>query len=150
MEVSQTSGNLTNGWTYNNDTILSAVRGVPINAVRLCTDSTSGTVTLGVVASGSSATTTVLTGTFTKTGTSKEIVTIDLNQTVTLADNEYIVLEPSDIVGAFTNGNYTFYRAKTEPLGFFGRVPVSMDTTAAWSANANANPGFDVGYKSTT
>ena len=145
------SGNGSNGWSYGTgDSGSTDIQNVPINYVRFCTDSTSGDVKVGIAASkGATEITSVVTGTFTKSTTNKEIVTVQLSDTITLADGEFLVIHPYLSEG--DTHNYNFYFATSGGVGYCSRVPTDLgatSTAAPWKTFANYNIGWDFGYKS--
>ena len=149
---------LGSGFATASETMLSAMRNQPINAVRICTDS-KGTYTVTVgVADSQSATqcNKILNGTFAKTTTTKEVVIIKFPEAVTLGNTGFMIFEPYTANNYFGDKGYTFYRATkttspaaaTETLGFYSRLPNNYgnDSAPAWSKNENANIGVDFGY----
>ena len=144
------SGNGSNGWSYGTSTSGSTdIQNVPINYVRFCTDSTSGDVKVGIAASkGATEIKSVVTGSFTKSNTSKEIVTVKLSDTITLATGEFLVIHPYLSEG--DTHNYNFYFASSGGVGYYSRIPTDLgatSTAAPWKAFANYNIGWDFGYK---
>lgn len=145
--------NNSNGWSYSLDSDLELIRGVPINLARFCTDSTSGTVKIGIAPSKNSTTISkVVSGTFTKETTNKEIVTVRLSETITLGDSEYLIIEPfieeSDAF-ATKEGAYTFYFGSiTGHDGFLSRIPADLDANGAapWKSNSTGSIGWSFGY----
>lgn len=145
--------NNSNGWSYSLDSDLELIRGVPINLARFCTDSTSGTVKIGIAPSKNSTTISkVVSGTFTKETTNKEIVTVRLSETITLGDSEYLIIEPfieeSDAF-ATKEGAYTFYFGSiTGHNGFLSRIPTDLDANGAapWKSNSTGSIGWSFGY----
>ena len=144
------AGNGSNGWSYGTSTSGSTdIQNVPINYVKFCTDSTSGTVKLGVAASkGATEVTSVVTGTFTKSSTDKEIVAVQLSDTITLADGEFLIIHPYLSEG--DTHNYNFYFGTSGGAGYYSRIPTDLgatSTAAPWKIFANYNIGWDFGYK---
>ena len=144
------AGNGSNGWSYGTSASGSTdIQNVPINYVRFCTDSTSGNVKVGIAATkGATEVTSIVTGTFTKSTTNKELVTVQLNDTITLADGEFLVIHPYLSEG--DTHNYNFYFSSSGGSGYYSRIPTDLgatSTAAPWKTFANYNIGWDFGYK---
>lgn len=142
------STNSSNGWVYYNTTEQAAIRNKPINALQIATTSTSGTVYVAIADSkGASSVHDLTKGTFTKTGTTKEVVTVLLEKTLTLTDNQYLVFEPA---GVAPTRNYIMYYGtpSSSEVGFISRVPTDVSgTSSAWRDNATTNTiGISTGY----
>lgn len=139
--------NSSNGWVYSNTDEQAAIRNKPINALQIATTSTSGTVYVAIADSkGASSVHDLTKGTFTKTGTTKEVVTVLLENTLTLTDNQYLVFEPA---GVAPTRNYTMYFGipSGSQEGFISRVPTDTSgTSTAWKENATNTIGFSTGY----
>lgn len=141
------STNDSNGWVYSNIDEQAAIRNKPINALQIATTSTSGTVYVAIADSkGATSVHDLTKGTFTKTGTTKEVVTVLLEKTLTLTDNQYLVFEPS---GVAPTRDYVMYfgTPSGSKAGFLSRVPVDTSgTSTAWKDNTTSTIGFSVGY----
>jgi hypothetical protein len=141
------STNASNGWVYSNIDEQAAIRNKPINALQIATTSTSGTVYVAIADSkGATSVHDLTKGTFTKTGTAKEVVTVLLEKTLTLTDNQYLVFEPS---GVAPTRDYVMYfgTPSGSKAGFLSRVPVDTSgTSTAWKDNTTTTIGFSVGY----
>ena len=139
------SSNTSNGWAYASSAEQEAIRNKPINALQIATTSTSGNVYVAIADSKGATTVHDLTkGTFTKSGTSKEVVTVLLEKTLTLTDNQYLIFEP---VGVAPTRNYNLYFSGTSGNGFLSRIPVDTSgSSAAWKTNNSMNIGISVGY----
>ena len=140
--------NVSNGWIYSHPDDVAAIRGVPINAVQFATTSTSGTVTVGVIEEfGATHVSKVYTGTFTKSSTKKEIVTVRLSSTFTLSENQHLVFEPSTVA---PTRNYNFYFGTAAGnLEFYSRAPINQEngsTYPAYRHNTGSSIGWNVGY----
>lgn len=145
--------NNSNGWSYSLEEDLAAIRGVPINLAKICTDSTSGTIKLGIAnARGAATISKIVTGNFTKASTEKEVIAIRLSETITLGDSEYLVIEPfienSDAFSTKAN-SYTFYFGSVEGHnGFLSRIPTDLEAGGAnpWKSNDSNSIGWSFGY----
>lgn len=141
------STNSSNGWAYASGTEQEAIRNKPINALQITTTSTSGDVYVAIADSHGAKTVHDLTkGTFTKSGTSKEVVTVLLEKTITLTDDQYLIFEPA---GVAPTRNYNLYYSGTAQggNGFLSRIPVDTSgASSAWKANSGMNIGISVGY----
>lgn len=150
LDTSCAAGNGSNGWSYGTGTSGSPnIQNVPINYVRFCTDSTSGDVKVGIAASnGATEITSIVTGTFTKSTTNKEIVTVKLSDTITLADGEFLIIHPYLSEG--DTHNYNFYFKYSGGIGYYSRIPTDLGATGtknAWKTFADYDIGWDFGYK---
>lgn len=152
-DLSTACNNNSNGWSYSLDSDLALIRGVPINLAKFCTDSTSGIVKVGI-ASSKNATkiSKVYTTTFEKESSDKEIVTVRFNETITLGDSEYLIIEPfieeSDDFSK-KEGGYTFYFGSVSGhSAFLSRIPTDVGGNGAnpWKANTSACIGWSFGY----
>lgn len=128
--------NTSNGWVYLDSTEQEAIRNKPINALQIATTSTSGTVHVAIADSkGVTSVHDLTKGTFTKTGTSKEVVTVLLEKTLVLTDNQYLVFEPSTGPAR----DYIFYygtpaSGSGAKPGFISRVPTTVESgKTAWN-----------------
>ncbi len=141
------SANNSNGWVYYDTTEQAAIRNKPINALQIATTSTSGTVYVAIADSkGASSVHDLTKGTFTKTGTTKEVVTVLLEKTLTLTDNQYLVFEPA---GVAPSRNYNLYYGTPSgsKAGFISRVPTDTSgTSTAWKDNSTNTIGISTGY----
>ena len=147
--------NNSNGWSYSLESDLALIRGVPINLAKFCTDSTSGIVKIGIAPSKNATTISkVVSGTFTKENSNKEIVTVRLSETITLGNSEYLIIEPFiEASDAFSTkeGAYTFYFGTVDGHGgFLSRIPADLDKNGAtpWKENNAATGciGWSFGY----
>lgn len=139
------TSNVTNGWFYSYAEDQAAIRNVPVNAVQFATTSTSGTVTVGIIDEfGAADVSSVYTGTFQKSSTKKEIVTVRFSSTFTLSANQYLVFEPSSVA---PSRNYNFYygSAAGNP-GFYSRTPVNLEGGDIYRKNSGNSIGWSVGY----
>lgn len=128
--------NTSNGWVYLDSTEQEAIRNKPINALQIATTSTSGTVYVAIADSkGATSVHDLTKGTFTKTGIGKEVVTVLLEKTLVLTDNQYLVFEPS----TGPTRDYIFYygapaSGSGAKPGFISRVPTTVESDkVAWN-----------------
>lgn len=134
------------GWCYSNATEQEAIRNKYINAIRFCTSSTSGTVTIGVVdAVNSTSVYNVQTATFSKDNNSKELVTVVFDIPFVLTDNQILIFEPaSHSQRAY---NHYFGAAGDGVKEFYSRIPVDLSgSSGAWRKNTGNSIGISVGY----
>ena len=145
--------NNSNGWTYGLEADMAAIRNVPINLVKFCTDSTSGTVKIGVAPSkGAPTISKVVSGEFTKESSDKEVITVRLNETIILKDNEYLIIEPyisSEDDFALKENSYSFYFGSVaDHNSFLSRIPNDLGANGAnpWRSNTSGCIGWSFGH----
>jgi hypothetical protein len=140
-----------NGLAFYDNDDNNTLRNKPINTVRFVTNSTSGTVTIGV-ANALQATTISDTrsASFTKENSNKELVTVTFDTPITLTDEQVLVFEPTD-EGA--NRGYGFYftgaSVDTGKTGksFYTRVPRdASNSNKQWTYSNGGDLNIDVGY----
>lgn len=133
------------GWAQV-DAFQALIRDKNINAVKFVTTETSGTVTIGKVASQGATTGTLLaTKTWNSSNkTSSGLVTVILDETIKITGTEFLV---------FSYGQYgtpfRFVNGSSAVKGFYGRIPQVPEggTGTAWSDATSYSLGVDYGYK---
>lgn len=148
---STTCSNDSGGWSYL-ETEMSKHRNKPINYVKFATKSPSGTVRVGKAAYGSKTVTDITTGSFVNNTGGVAMVEVELANTITLQDNEFLIFEPytSDEYAFSTKaGKYTFQFTTSNGPGFLSRIPSDLEKNGAspWKSNPGYNIGWSIGYK---
>ena len=148
---SGTCSNDSGGWTYtNSDT--EPIRNKPINYVKFATVSPSGSVRVGKASLNSETVTDIVTGSFTNNTGGATIVEVELSDTITLSDNEYIIFEPytsPEYAFSSKEGKYSFKYMTSGGNGFLSRIPLDLEKNGEtpWRNNVGMNIGWSVGYK---
>lgn len=134
------------GWCYSNTTEQEAIRDKYINAIRFCTTSTVGTVTIGIVDEvGATSIHSVQTATFSKNNNSKELITVTFDTPFVLTDNQILVFEPSS--HSQRNYNHYFGTGGNGAKEFYSRIPADLSGgSTAWRKNTGNSIGISVGY----
>ena len=141
------------GLTWGSEEDHKAIRNKPINAIRLITGSSSGTVRIGVAEEiGGTEISGIQSATFSKAA-NEAMAVVKFNTTFTLTGNQILVIEPSDrdIDITKTPRDYTFKYAYGENWegkgGFYTRIPIDRnDGTQPWRYSTGACLTVDVGY----
>lgn len=152
LDLTTECSNDSNGWSYSLENDCNAIRNVPINLAKFVTTSRYGKVKLGVTTKGSSTMSKIVTGEFSKDNDTKEVVVVRLSENITLASNEYLVIEPyisaSDAFSSKEN-KYVFYYGQLENHnGFISRIPSDLEKGGAnpWRENTGNCIGWSFGY----
>ena len=141
------------GLTWGAEEDHNAIRNKPINAIRFITESTSGTMRIGIAEEvGSTEISGIQTATLSKAA-GEAMAVAKFSTTFTLTGNQVLVIEPSDrdIDITKTPRDYTFKYAYGENWegkgGFYTRVPIDRNEgTQPWRYSTGACLTVDVGY----
>ena len=129
-----------NGYGWAQWTDVNGLTGNPVNYIKIKTDSTSGTLQIGVV-DGLNASTVHDVQTASFSSNDNGYAYVELATPITLAAGQKLVVFPNNAPNFncyYGTGNTTHY--------FYSRIPTARDSGTAWSKAANAMLGFDYGY----